>query len=137
MANANNAGPNLTIESFCDKSWLQKKLLPNALIISDCEGYEAILFNSPNPETLRSATLIIETHDHEVPGVTSALMSELSQTHQVVETRSQEGATGCYVGLSFLEPDEQRLALNDMRPGQSWLLALPHHGTNAELSSVV
>ncbi len=134
MAEANHAGPNLTVESFCDKSWLRKKLLPNALIVSDCEGYEAILFDSPNADSLRSATLIIETHDHEVPGVTTALIRELSQTHQVVEIRSQEGATDCSVNLSFLEPDEQRLALNDMRPGQSWLLALPQNGTNANLS---
>ena len=41
---AANGTSNLSIEAWCDPSWLARHLKDNSLIISDCEGYEGALF---------------------------------------------------------------------------------------------
>ena len=41
---AANGTTNLSIESWCDPSWLARHLKHNSLIMSDCEGYEGALF---------------------------------------------------------------------------------------------
>ncbi len=67
MAKANSV-INLDIRTFCSWDWIVKSLPPNSFVLSDCEGYESVLFQDVS-ESLRSATLLIETHDHEVPGL--------------------------------------------------------------------
>jgi len=133
MAAANNVIGNVAVESYCNKDWLKERLLEDSLIVSDCEGYEAILFSSPHPENLKSATLLIETHDHEVAGVTAMLEKQLSRSHRISKIPSQSEEAVPPVDLSFLTTDQQRLAVSDMRPGQFWLVAYPQHGSNANL----
>ena len=67
MMAANGTG-NVRVESFCSAEWLERHARENALIVSDCEGYEAALFGPGTASKLRAATLLIETHDCFVPG---------------------------------------------------------------------
>ncbi len=136
MAEANQVSGNVFVETYCNKDWLKKRLLKDALIISDCEGYEATLFSEPHSPNLNSATLLIETHDHEVAGVTAMLEKQLSQTHLVTKIPSRSENVEVTVDLSFLTTDQQRLAISDMRPGQFWLVAYPRKGANASLGII-
>src|SRR5205823_3222924 len=103
-----------------------------ALILSDCEGYEATLFGPETLPRLRSATLIIETHDCFVPGVTDKLRAAFGDTH-TIEAFGHEARRLATCPLDFLSESERRLAEQEARPDQTWLLCLPRTGPNAAL----
>ncbi len=124
MAAANGTG-NVEIRGYCEPAWLVRNLGEGAFVISDCEGYEAALFNREVLPALRSATLIIETHDQFVPGVSDRLRSDLAATHTVRVLGDGESRRTSSLDLSFLTEDERQLANDDIRSAQLWLLCLP------------
>ena len=80
MAAANGAA-NVSIESWCDPSWLARHLKHNSLIISDCEGYEGALFCEQWVPAFASCTFVIELHEAFVPGVTERCRAMFADTH--------------------------------------------------------
>jgi hypothetical protein len=99
--------------------------------VIDCEGGEAELLDDSMVEPLRSAYLLIETHDFAVPGVTAALTARFAQTHraEVITTRAR--VTSQYQVLSGLSEEEQRTALDEERRidgrevPQQWIYLAP------------
>lgn len=134
MAAANQT-PKVKVEGFCTPGWLAQNTREGAFIISDCEGFEGVLFSDEVIARLTTATLIVETHDCSVPGVCERLRQAFSKTH-VVKTIGMEGSRRTPdVDLSFLASDREReLASQEVRPDQIWLLCLPKSGPNAGLS---
>jgi len=132
MAAANGIG-NVTVRGFCSPHWLAQHIQPASFVISDCEGYEAVLFDSETIPRLQSTTLIIETHDCFVPGVSDALRAAFGETHSV----RVYGHDGCRRAtsrpLDFLSAPERQLAVQEVRAPQSWLLCLPRTGPNQAL----
>lgn len=134
---AANATPGLTVRGFCSPDWLASNVAQAALIVSDCEGYEDTLFPHGSLEHLRAATLLIETHDCFVPGVSDRLRADFSATHEVIGYGSESGRRESNRPLDFLSEDERRLALHEVRPPQQWLLCLPRTGPNEALGRSV
>jgi hypothetical protein len=136
MAAANHM-PNVKAEGFCTPGWLAKNTREGAFIISDCEGFEGVLFSDEVIAKLTTATLIVETHDCSVPGVSERLRKAFEKTH-IVQTVGMEGSRRTPdVDLSFLASDREReLASQEARPDQIWLLCLPKSGPNAGLSGL-
>ena len=124
MAEANATG-NVEVRGFCTPEWLAGHAQEAALIISDCEGYEAALFLPAVIGRLRSATLIIETHDVFAPGVTDRLRTAFSETHTVRTFSSGGTRRTASCPLDFLDERERRLATHEVRTDQLWLLCLP------------
>lgn len=131
MAAANGAW-NVDVRSFCTPAWLERNAREDALILSDCEGYEAILFQPGIIPRLRSATLIIETHEVFSPGVINRLREAFGATHRVLEIGQEAARRTTSHSLDFLTDDERRLATREVRTDQSWLLCLPRTGPNAD-----
>lgn len=52
------------------------------LIISDCEGYESVLFDR-DLHLLENADLLIECHDFVVSGITAKLCDTIGRTHTI------------------------------------------------------
>jgi hypothetical protein len=130
---AANGTHNLQVASFCSRDWLAEHLRAGAFVISDCEGYEATLFGMGAIPELESATLIIETHDCFVPGVSARLADMFAKTH-IVRTYGHEGRRRETTRpLDFLTEPERQLATQEVRPPQVWLLCLPKSGPNANL----
>ncbi len=75
--------------------------------------------------------MVIETHDQEVIGVTNDLIERLAQSHVITEIRNDESMRKSPVDLGFLSENEQRIAISDLRPDQSWLVMLPRTGAHA------
>ena len=73
MASENQTS-NVEVAGFCSPAWLDRNLIPSSLILSDCEGYEADLPTRSTSNAVNSATLIIETHDAIIPGVTDTIL---------------------------------------------------------------
>ena len=120
-----NGVQNLEVASHCDARWFEDRLLPEALIVSDCEGYEAVLFPRISADAICTATLLIETHDSIVPSATRQLAEHFESTHDITHVRAREQRRQSTCDLRFLSVDERRLAENEVRDENAWLLCLP------------
>jgi hypothetical protein len=132
MAAANGTG-NVQVKGFCSLEWLASNIEDAAFIISDCEGYEAELFVPSVIPRLRSATIIIETHDQVVAGVSDRLSSAFGGTHSVRPYVYGAARRSTSHSLDFLTEQERQLAVQEVRPPQLWLLCLPNTGPNHAL----
>ena len=125
---AANRTPQVVVEGFCSPAWLQANLRAPVLIVSDCEGYEHELFCTTEIPLLARATMLIETHDMFVPGVSADLRARFARTHLIHEVSSRENAPAPAVRVHSLTDDEMRRAGNEVRPHQTWLLLTPKPG---------
>lgn len=132
MAAANGA-TNVAALGFCGPEWLAANARAAALVVSDCEGYEAELFSPAVLPSLAAAVLVIETHDCFAPGVSARLKAALAATHEVRVFGEASGRRETTRPLDFLTPEQRRLATREVRPPQEWLLCLPRAGPNAHL----
>jgi hypothetical protein len=94
------------------------------LFVCDIEGAEGDLLNA---EELSSTMVILETHDHVVPGITEVLINRFSATHDVDVLRSIEAEKPAL--LAWLTKRDIEIALDEMRAGaeQRWLVMRPHY----------
>lgn len=120
-----NSVSNVTIKSFCSPAWLQNRLRPNALVVSDCEGYEYDLFCKQHIPALERATMLIEVHENSSPGVTSELLERFSTTHEVSMVTSRSETSVPAVDLSFLDDKKIRQAISEIRSTQQYVLLVP------------
>ncbi len=123
MATANSV-PNVVPSGFCSPRWLNRHLLPNAFLFSDCEGYEGVLFEQARTTALDTATLLIEIHDELVVGVGASLRVRFARTHTVESVLSQPREPIPEL-LEFLTPAEAASASREYRGPQEWLLFTP------------
>lgn len=115
----------INIQGFCDVNWLRHHLLPDALVVSDCEGYEGALLDPVQVPELFFASIVVELHEHESPGIADLLRNRFCQSHQIIEVMSDEMHRLAPVDLSFLSPQQAATAMSDLRPKQSWLVMIP------------
>jgi hypothetical protein len=116
---------NVTIENYCSSDWLVRHVEDNALIISDCEGFEAILFSAKTIQKLHMATLLIEAHDCYVPGISHRLKDAFGLSHDVRIFTSERERLRPLRLPPGLSPEEIRLATLEVRGETPWLLCVP------------
>jgi hypothetical protein len=122
---AANGVTNLTVLGYCGPSQLARRLDVPALVLSDCEGFETELLLTPPVEAFASATVLVELHESEAPGVTDRLRERFRDTHTFALTTS--GPRAAAADLGFLTPEERNLAVDEIRGvGQQWALLTPH-----------
>jgi hypothetical protein len=95
-----------------------------ALIVSDCEGYEATFLDPKAAPALSECDVLVEIHEHIVPGVGELLDGRFAATHDIekipVQCRWPADWADYTEGLS---PEDQAFAVNEYRqPGTSWRL---------------
>ena len=122
---AANGAPEMRILSFCSLDWLRSGLKPGAFILSDCEGYESVLFSHADIPALRSATMIIEVHEAVSPGVEGGIERAFSASHRIVKITAQALASPP-ASIADFSSEEKGLAINEHRASrQSWLYLAP------------
>lgn len=123
MAAANHTS-NVSIETWCDPSWLARHLQDHSLIISDCEGYEGALFCERTVPALATCTLVIELHEAFVPGVTERCCAMFAATHaaEMIDTRPD---VALKVRPASFTDDEMRRVSTEARGPQQWLVLTP------------
>jgi len=124
---------NVDIRGFCEPSWFNSHLKDGALIVSDCEGFEGTLFEQITTPALRTATLIVETHDNLVPGVHDRVAAVLRQTHRLSTFDNSGPRRLSGRQLDFLSEPERQSAQHEVRGEQRWLLASPAEGYRSPL----
>lgn len=121
---AANGSANVSIEAWCDPSWLTLHLKPHSLIISDCEGYEGTLFCEQWVPAFATCTFVIELHEAFVPGVTERCRAMFADTHaqQIVDARPEMTPK---VHLDSFSAEELRRVSTEPRGPQQWLVLTP------------
>lgn len=116
-----NNEPQIIVQSDFSPALLSAE--KKQLIFMDCEGCEEQLLDLSS--LLLKSDLIIETHNHIVPGISEKLISVFSQSHHISEVVSKDGVLK--VNLTFnellsLSLNDQIMLLNEGRPCSSeWL----------------
>ena len=135
LVKANGLQGRVHIGGLCDKAVLRKiDLGEKALILSDCEGYEGVLFTAEIAALLAKHDLIIETHDFIDINISSILREAFRETHEVRSIRStddiQKAHTYRYPQLDKYDIDTRRLVLGERRPAiMEWLVMAPIKAT--------
>ncbi|MFZ2276150.1 MAG: hypothetical protein WAW39_00065, partial [Prosthecobacter sp.] len=127
FAESNNT-PNVETQGYCSLKWLSRHLSPYSLIISDCEGYEFVLFQRGAIPNLNTATLIVESHDLPPWEKHAKLIESFQSTHEVEEVSfdTSDRSKRANVDLSFLSDSELSLAVGEPRNSlQKWLYFRP------------
>jgi hypothetical protein len=131
MAKLNGLDGRVRIGGFCDEAALRSiPLGGKALIISDCEGYEGVLFTSEIAEFLARHDIIVETHDFIDIDISSRLRDVFARTHQVRSIKStddiEKAHTYRYSQLDRYDTKTRRLILGERRPAiMEWLAMTP------------
>ncbi len=135
VAKFNGLDGRVHIGGFCDQVALKSiPLGRKGLIISDCEGYEGVLFTSEIAEHLAMHDLIVETHDFIDIDISSRLREVFAKTHQVRAIKStddiEKAHTYRYVQLDKYDTKTRRLILSERRPAiMEWLVLTSREAT--------
>lgn len=127
LATLNGVAARLRMGSFCNEETLRTiQLGQKALIISDCEGYEARLFTKEMARFLAPHDILIETHDFIDIDISTMLKSTFSETHAVSSITSiddiQKAHTYSYSIIAGLDTKTKALILSEIRPAiMEWL----------------
>ena len=83
MAKANGVDGRVNVHGACTQADLESLGAVRSVVISDCEGFERILFDSKVIGKLRNAAFLIETHDFRIPSTSRELTKIFANTHSV------------------------------------------------------
>lgn len=98
----------------------------NALVISDCEGFEKELFTADTISAFGNAHLIIECHDFAAPGITDQLTQLFSESHDLILINEGARDPNTSLVLQSLPSNDRWLVLSEDRPEtMHWLIATP------------
>jgi len=111
----------IDIRGRCDRSDLQA-LPPGALVVIDCDGCEEELLRDPLPAGLLRSRLVIELHGAMVDD--DDTVTRLARTHDVVTIPSVD-APPPPADVPLLTEHERRLAVEEIRTPQRWLIGTP------------
>ena len=121
MAAANDVADRLVILGECRAACLNELVRPPTLVLCDCEGAEDALLDPAKVPALLTADLVVELHDHLVPGVTHRLLDRFTATHEIAFQSQQSRNHSEFRCLDFLALADRDLALSEMRScPQKW-----------------
>ena len=125
LAEKNDVGGRVSVFGELAPQNLTEKLLNGSLIFCDIEGAENDLLDPSKAAALKSADIIVESHECLVPGITETLKSRFEQSHYIVEVkddgmRELENPPEWFLNFSHLD---QLLATWEWRSGPTpWLI---------------
>ena len=132
VAKLNGLNGRVHIGGFCDEATLRSiSLGSKALIISDCEGYEGVLFTKEMVSALLGKhDVIVETHDFIDIEISLRLRDVFTRTHQIRSIKStddiEKAHTYQYSQLDKYDTKTRRLILGERRPAiMEWLVMTP------------
>jgi hypothetical protein len=126
LAELNGVGGRVVTEGACTVEALQARLMPGALVICDCEGFEDELLDPNRVPGLERAQVLVELHDHLRPGISLRIKERFAKTHQVSMIPSVPRDASSARQLELLSPEDRALAVNEFRPApQQWAWLVP------------
>jgi hypothetical protein len=112
-----NGANNVEVETMCDARWVNAHLLPGSLVFSDCEGYEAVLFDPEKCPILKECDLLIELHERPSPGVEMLLRERFAHSHDYRTVTYANHDPTLFPQLAAIEPAMRSVVINEGRGG--------------------
>jgi hypothetical protein len=127
LAATRNGVHNLHVRGRIDPRQLRTLLVPNALVVSDLEGYETVLLDPKRVPGLRQAAIIVEFHEWIVPGATTLVLDRFTATHNIklIDSRPRDAFGRGH--LSHLMAEEAHSAVQERPYRQQWAVMRPLH----------
>ncbi len=127
IASVNGVRDRIRLRGDCNPDSLNEVLSDGrSLIVCDVDGYETVLLDLPAVPLLRFATLVVETHDCFVPGVSDELKQRFSGSHSICEIHMAGPDFGEFPELAGLKMHEVESLVGSDRPSlQTWLVMVP------------
>ena len=125
-ARANNLH-NVQFNTDCSveniRSYLTKA--DNPFIVMDVEGHERVLLDLETIPELSKTTVIVESHDCNIPGTTDLIVDRFKETHDVYTI--PQGAKNPYIDILFDLCDSDKMLLCcESRPStMTWVVMVP------------
>lgn len=123
LAQANGVAERVRVAGRCTPDTLVRALREEeeTFVFMDCEGCEVELLDPRRVPGIESCDLVVELHDFLVPDNGPLIRDRFSPTHSVRIVRGSPTSKGRCPGLSLLDEEDQRFALDEFRPGSgSW-----------------
>jgi hypothetical protein len=134
MAELNGITGRVEVRGRCDRADLHDLLAagvnPGALVVCDCEGFEAILLDPLRAPELTRSTIIVESHDFILPGIADEMTERFKPTHKIERIWSTDRRPEEYpfrsTYLSLLPTSYKAWVVSEWRPTRmSWLVMEP------------
>src|SRR5215208_1108260 len=106
---------------------LRRLPLDGALVLSDCEGNEAKIFDPPTISALSHSLVIVELHEARHPGITKELVGRFSESHHSETVAPEPRDPAEYPELAVMPPKQAQLCLSEMRTDKDlrWAFFMP------------
>jgi len=126
LAKRNGMYERVEIHKECTVQHLNESLCSGhrCLVICDCEGCEDLLLNPELVPALRRASVIVELHDFDCPGVSDRIRWRFSSTHSIQVFWSRPRTLNDLPPVPLTGPEALQ-AMDEWRPRQSWFVMEP------------
>jgi len=128
----NAVADRVRIRARCGFEELTRLCAPGTLVVSDCEGYEAVLLDPAKAPALVHADILVEVHGLAEPGVRQLLTNRFAASHRVVSVGPSGRDLGKYPELAGYSEADASMLVSDMRDednGWLWMKRLPSSRT--------
>jgi hypothetical protein len=126
LAAFNDVADRVEMRGHADAEALDSLDLDNALVLSDCEGGEAVVFTEETIPMLSTAYVVVELHESIAPGITDLLRRRFQRTHEVEILSQRRRDPRRYPALRHLPESRHELALSDLRDARDvWAIFRP------------
>ncbi len=123
MARLNSVSDRVSLKGICNWKSLSDVCIPGTLIICDCEGFEFTLLDPDRAGIIRRCDLLIELHPEQSGKNSEVLLSRFTQTHHAWLIDSTHRDPSSYKALANFSPEDQGLAVSELRNHwQQWAL---------------
>jgi hypothetical protein len=129
VSHANNiSNSRLKLATDAGGPGLDAALQGRALVICDCEGFEAKLFTAATMDRWKASDIIVECHDFLEPGITATLTRLLASTHEVECVPTQDAllkiaSLPAALQEQFSHAEQVQLVSEGRPAAQSWIVA--------------
>jgi precorrin-6B methylase 2 len=124
LARLNGVAERVVVAGACDVARLRELAGPGTVILSDCEGAEAVLLDPERVPGLRDCDILVELHEAEHPGIAEAVLRRFEASHEVTRIGHGGRDGAAYAVLRNLAHYDQLVAVWEGRGGPTpwaWL----------------
>lgn len=123
MSNARNNGLENQVEYINNvhHKELNEKIVPNTVLVVDCEGFEIDLLDIKHVPGLANCRILVECHDFIGTPITNILINRFDKTHYIDNIKEGDIQT-----IPWMSIEESRILLDEHRPVKmNWLYMIP------------
>jgi hypothetical protein len=131
---AKNSSSNQTnqvqaVTAQVDVAWLEEQCVVahKPLLVVDCEGAESTLLDPVAVPSLKKSSIIVESHDCIIPGLTSQLAERFCNSHVIHLVQQQSKDPYQFKFLQDLSDCDKWALVHEGRPStMTWMYMVPH-----------